>query len=116
MLVDPTDHTIRVDDLDTEGEIVFIRNPAKVTICMGYMDNQELTDEKFVPNPTARGRCSRRATSGCGLAAIQTSRPAGAATVWSVTATRARGTFDSPETGTGDNGVLLSLDARLQQG
>jgi len=51
---DPFDHNIRVDELDTEGEIMFIR-PNEVTFCMGYLDNQELSDEKFVKNPHGPG-------------------------------------------------------------
>lgn len=113
MLVDPTDHTIRVDDLDTEGEIVFIRNPAKVTICMGYMDNQELTDEKFVPNPHGEGTMFKTGDLGMWVEpAIQTSKGLCRCRhcVERDGDPGTRGTFDSPETGTGvRNGVLTVI-------
>jgi hypothetical protein len=53
-IVDPEDHTKRVTEVDTPGEMVFTR-PAFACMCMGYHDNPKDTARKFVPDPFGDG-------------------------------------------------------------
>lgn len=57
-IVDPTDHTKKVTELYTPGEMCFARPPA-ATFCIGYLGNDELSKQKFVPNPFGPGMMFR---------------------------------------------------------
>lgn len=53
-IVDPSDHTKKITELHTPGEMCFVRPPG-VTFCIGYLGNDELSKQKFVPNPFGPG-------------------------------------------------------------
>jgi acyl-coenzyme A synthetase/AMP-(fatty) acid ligase len=116
LLVDPTDHSIRVDELNKEGEIMFIR-PDHVTMCMGYLDNQELTDERFVPNPHGEGIMYKTGDLGMWITPDSSKQQPGHCRCRFCVARDGdpgtRGTFDSPETGTGDRVGVLTVVGRL---
>jgi acyl-coenzyme A synthetase/AMP-(fatty) acid ligase len=116
LLVDPTDYTVRVDTLNTEGEIIFIR-PDNVTMCMGYLDNQELTDEKFLPNPHGEGVMYRTGDLGMWVLPDASKQQPGHCRCRFCVARDGdpgtRGTFDSPELGTGDRAGVLTVVGRM---
>ena len=116
LLVDPTDYTVRVDKLNTEGEIVFIR-PHHVTMCMGYLDNPELTAEKFIPNPHGEGVMYRTGDLGMWIAPDESKQQPGHCRCRFCVARDGdpgtRGVFDSPEEGTGDRVGVLTVVGRM---
>lgn len=57
-IVDPDDYTKKITSPYTPGEMCFVRPPG-VTFCLGYLGNDEMSKQKFVPNPFGPGMMFR---------------------------------------------------------
>lgn len=57
-IVDPADHTKKITELYSPGEMCFARPPG-ATFCIGYLGNDEMSKQKFVPNPFGPGMMFR---------------------------------------------------------
>ena len=114
LIVDPDDFTKRIDSLDTEGEIVFIR-PNNVTMCVGYLNEPKMTKENFFPNPHGEGTLYKTGDLGMWIAPIGTNGKDYCRCRWCIQRDGdpgTRSTFLSAEGGTGIRAGVLAVVGR----